>query len=397
MSILDEYLHGVEVVEINSGSQTISTVATSVIGVVCTGDAADAETFPLNTPVLLLNPLNYLEKAGKTGTLKRTLNSIGSIVRTPTVVVRVSESEDSDTLTANVVGTQENGKFTGLKALLTAQSMVFVKPKLLAAPGLDNQTVATELITISKKLNAFCFVSDNGATTKEQAVAYARNFSAREVMMIWSDWQSFNTDTKTYDVDYATARAVAVQAWIDKNIGWHKNISNVEVDGVTGITKPVDFDINESSTDANFLNSKNITVCLNDGGFKYWGSRTLSSDTRWAFQQATRTAQIIKETIGAGLKWVMDQPITVLRVKMMIDAINSKLRQWASGDDPRILGARVWVAEEITADIIKSGKFLIKYDYHWIPSLESLGLEQRVNDEYVVDLANELKALSAGA
>ncbi|KYL05956.1 tail sheath protein, partial [Mannheimia haemolytica] len=48
MSILDTYLHGVEVVEVNAGGVTISTAATSVIGVVCTGDQADAETFPLN-------------------------------------------------------------------------------------------------------------------------------------------------------------------------------------------------------------------------------------------------------------------------------------------------------------------------------------------------------------
>ena len=96
MSILDTYLHGVEVIELNTGSQSIKTVATSVIGVVCTADDADSATFPLNTPVLITNPLAYLEKAGKTGTLKRTLNAIGSIVKTPTVIVRVADSEDSD-------------------------------------------------------------------------------------------------------------------------------------------------------------------------------------------------------------------------------------------------------------------------------------------------------------
>ncbi|HDL6028856.1 TPA: phage tail sheath protein [Mannheimia haemolytica] len=393
MSILDTYLHGVEVVEVNAGGVTISTAATSVIGVVCTGDQADAETFPLNTPVLITNPLNYLEKAGSTGTLRRTLNSIGSIVKAPTVIVRVAESDDSDTLTANIVGTQENGKFTGIKALLTAQSTVFVKPKLLCVPQHDNQAVATELLSVAKKLNAFAFISDNGATTKEQAYTYRQNFSQREGMMIFGDWKSYNTDKKAYDTDYAVARACALQAYIDKTVGWHKNISNVELDGVTGITKAVEFDINESSTEANYLNEKGITICLNHNGFRYWGSRTLATDTRWAFQQSVRTAQIIKETIGAGLAWAVDMPLTPLRVKTILEAINNKLRSWASGDDPRILGARVWVAEEITADIIKSGKFVIKYDYHWIPSLESLGLEQRVNDEYVVDLVNTLKAL----
>lgn len=391
MSILDTYLHGVEVIELNTGSQSIKTVATSVIGVVCTADDADSATFPLNTPVLITNPLAYLEKAGKTGTLKRTLNSIGSLVKTPTVIVRVADSEDSDTLTANIVGTQENGQYTGLKALLTASSTVFVKPKLLAVPKLDNQAVATELVSIAKKLNAFCFISDNGATTKEQAVEYARNFSAREAMMIWGDWQSFNVDKKNYDTDYATARAVALQAYIDKTQGWHKNLSNVVVDGVTGITKPVSFDINESSTDANFLNEKNITVCLNYEGFRYWGSRTLSSDQRWAFQQATRTAQIIKETIAAAHLWAMDQPISKNLVKDILEGINNKFRQWTT--QGRILGGKAWVDEASTGDVLKDGKLLIKYDYHWVPSLESLGFTQIVNDEYVMELANSITQL----
>lgn len=391
MSILDTYLHGVEVIELNTGLQSIKTVATSVIGVVCTADDADSTTFPLNTPVLITNPLAYLEKAGKTGTLKHTLNSIGSLVKTPTVIVRVADSEDSDTLTANIVGTQENGQYTGLKALLTASSTVFVKPKLLAVPKLDNQAVATELVSIAKKLNAFCFISDNGATTKEQAVEYARNFSAREAMMIWGDWQSFDVDKKAYDTDYATARAVALQAYIDKTQGWHKNLSNVVVDGVTGITKPVSFDINESSTDANFLNEKNITVCLNYEGFRYWGSRTLSSDQRWAFQQATRTAQIIKETIAAAHLWAMDQPISKNLVKDILEGINNKFRQWTT--QGRILNGKAWVDEASTGDVLKDGKLLIKYDYHWVPSLESLGFTQIVNDEYVMELANSITQL----
>lgn len=391
MSILDNYLHGVEVIELNTGSQNIKTVATSVIGVVCTADDADESTFPLNTPVLITDPLSLLEKAGKKGTLKRTLNAIGGIVKTPTIIVRVADSQEESTLTANIVGSQENGQYTGLKALLTAQSTVFVKPKLLAVPKLDNQAVATELVSIAKKLNAFAFISDNGAETKEKAVEYARNFNAREAMMIWGDWKSFDTDKAAYDTDYATARAVALQAFIDKTQGWHKNISNVVIDGVTGVTKPVSFDINESSTDANFLNEKNITVCLNYEGFRYWGSRTLSSDTRWAFQQATRTAQIVKETIAAAHLWAMDQPMSVGLVKDILEGINNKFRQWKA--EGKILDGKAWVDEKSTGDVLKSGKLLIKYDYHWVPSLESLGFTQIVNDEYVMDLANAIAKL----
>lgn len=43
-----DYHHGVRVVEINEGTRSITTVSTAIVGMVCTGDDADASMFPLN-------------------------------------------------------------------------------------------------------------------------------------------------------------------------------------------------------------------------------------------------------------------------------------------------------------------------------------------------------------
>ncbi|KMK50488.1 tail sheath protein [[Actinobacillus] muris] len=386
----DAYLHGVRVIEASDGTRTIRTVATAVIGLVCTADDADADFFPLNTPVLITNPTAAMANAGSTGTLKRALNAIGSIVNTPTVIVRVADSEDSDTLTANIVGTvTEEGKYTGLKALTVANSVVFVKPRLIAVPKFDNQAVASEIGVIAKKLNGFGFISSNGATTKEQAVSYARNFASRELMMIHGDFLSFNADTAATEVDYATVRACAIQAWIDKNIGWHKNVSNVEIAGVTGITHPLSFDIQDDSTDVNYLNSKNITVCLNNNGFKLWGSRTLSADTQFAFMQATRSAQIIKDTLGEAFDWAIDKPLTPNLAKDMLEMINSKFRFWKNLG--YLVDGEAWLDVELNSkDQLKDGKFFIKYKYMWVPSLENLNMYQYIEDEYLVDFASKV-------
>lgn len=50
---MSDYHHGVEVIEINDGTRTISTVSTAIIGMVCTASDADEKTFPLNEPVLI--------------------------------------------------------------------------------------------------------------------------------------------------------------------------------------------------------------------------------------------------------------------------------------------------------------------------------------------------------
>lgn len=37
-----DYHHGVRVVEVNDGTRSITTVSTAIVGMVCTGDDADA-------------------------------------------------------------------------------------------------------------------------------------------------------------------------------------------------------------------------------------------------------------------------------------------------------------------------------------------------------------------
>ncbi len=47
---------------------------------------------------------------------------------------------------SNIIGTtDENGKYTGLKALLAAESVTGVKPRILGVPGLDTKEVAVAL------------------------------------------------------------------------------------------------------------------------------------------------------------------------------------------------------------------------------------------------------------
>ncbi len=66
---MSDYHHGVQVLEINDGTRVISTVSTAIVGMVCTASDADAETFPLNKPVLITNVQSAIAKAGKKGTL----------------------------------------------------------------------------------------------------------------------------------------------------------------------------------------------------------------------------------------------------------------------------------------------------------------------------------------
>ena len=49
----EQFLHGIEVIEITDGVRPIRTVKSSIIGLVGTAPEANATKFPLNTPVLI--------------------------------------------------------------------------------------------------------------------------------------------------------------------------------------------------------------------------------------------------------------------------------------------------------------------------------------------------------
>lgn len=60
-----DYHHGVRVVEVNEGTRSITTVSTAIVGMVCTGDDADAKMFPLNKQPLSCQRMNCQKVWGK--------------------------------------------------------------------------------------------------------------------------------------------------------------------------------------------------------------------------------------------------------------------------------------------------------------------------------------------
>jgi hypothetical protein len=251
--------------------------------------------------------------------------------------------------------------------------------------------VAIELAAIAKKLRAFTYISAYGCATKEEVVAYRDNFSAREVMVIWPDFVAFDTVAAASVNAPATARALGLRARIDKEVGWHKTLSNVTVSGVTGLSKPVYWDLQDSSTDAGFLNSHDVTTLINQGGFRFWGSRTCSADPLFQFENYTRTAQVLADTIADAHMWAADKPLTPTLVKDIVEGINAKLRELKS--QGYIVDGHAWYSEDVNdVSTIKAGKLYIDYDYTPVPPLEDLTFRQKITDRYLVDFASAVAA-----
>lgn len=395
---MSDFHHGVQVVEINDGTRVISTVSTAIVGMVCTASDADAATFPLNEPVLITNVQSAIAKAGKQGTLAASLQAIADQSKPVIVVVRVAEGTGTDEDAAlaqtlsNIIGTtDENGKYTGLKALLTAEAVTGVKPRILGVPGFDTLDVATALAPVCQKLRAFGYVSAWGCKTVSDAIKYRDNFSQRELMVIWPDFLAWDTVSNATATAYATARALGLRAYIDQSVGWHKTLSNVGVNGVTGISASVFWDLQESGTDADLLNQAGVTTLIRKDGFRFWGNRTCSDDPLFLFENYTRTAQVIADTMAAAHMWAVDKPITATLIRDIVDGINAKFRELKTSG--YIVDASCWFDEEANdKETLKAGKLYIDYDYTPVPPLENLTLRQRITDKYLATLVTAVNS-----
>lgn len=365
---MGDYHHGVRVVEINDGTRVISTVSTAVVGMVCTGKDADPKLFPLNTPVLITDVIAAAGKAGKSGTLAKALSAIGDQCKPVTVVVRVEEGKDAAETTSNIIGgADENGRYTGMKALLTAQAVTGVKPRILGVPGLDSVEVATALAGICQQLRAFGYISAYGCKSISEAIAYRDNFSQRELMLIWPDFLAWDTTGNVSTTAHATARALGLRAKIDTETGWHKTLSNVGVNGVTGISASVFWDLQAPGTDADLLNEAGVTTLVRKDGFRFWGNRSCSDDPLFLFENYTRTAQVLADTMAEAHMWAVDKPVTATLIRDIVEGIKAKFRELKSNG--YIIDADCWYDESANdKETLKAGKLYIDYDYTPVPT-----------------------------
>ena len=143
------FLHGVEVLQIDTGARPIQTVRSSVIGLVGTAPDADATKFPLNTPVLVTSKSEYAT-IGSTGTIKAALDLIYAQAGAVVIVIRVTAGADNEATITNVVGgvNAVTGAYEGVYDFLAAENAVGFAPRVLIAPGFTHQRHSNGILTI---------------------------------------------------------------------------------------------------------------------------------------------------------------------------------------------------------------------------------------------------------
>jgi phage tail sheath protein FI len=371
-------------------------VETGIIGVVGTAPDADSTLFPLNEPVLITGSRAKAAKldtlGNGQGTLPGVMDAIFDQIAPLIVVVRVAEDAEEAKQISNIIGTVDAaGHYTGLQALLAAKTKLGVKPRILGAPGFSHhQPVAAELGSIAEKLRAFAY-ADTPATTAEEAVTYREQFGDKRLMLMWPGFKVWDVPSAGYLNQPASARALGLRAKLDNDIGWHKVISNMPLNGVSGLTADVDWDLQNPATKAGYLNANELTTLVVQDGFRFWGSRTCSGDPKFAFESAVRSGDVLADTIGEAHMWAVDKPMSQTLIADIIEGVNAKFRELKAHG--YIVNAQCYLDPELnTQASLEAGKLWLDYDYTPVPPLEQLGFYAHITNKYMVELLPGAKA-----
>lgn len=399
----ETFLHGVEVLEIDTGPRPIRTVRSSVIGLVGTAPNADAAKFPLNTPVLVTNRKEALTGLDTTdageGTLIPAIDGIYDQIGAVTIVVRVDEGVDESATLANVVGgvNATTDQYEGVHALLGAESVVGFVPRIICAPGWTHQRpedpgtpgtylanpVVAELEGIANRLRAV-IIKDGPNTTDADAITAASDHGTARAYLV-DPWVKVMKSDGTIASEPPSARIAGLIAKIDNDRGFWWSPSNNTIAGIIGTSRPVDFTLGDANSRANLLNEANVATIVNKNGYRLWGNRTLSSDPKFAFLNVRRTADIVNDSILRAHLWAVDRNITKTYLQDVAEGVNEYIRTLVALG--AIAGGECWPDPELNSPTnIAAGKVYFNIRFSPYTPAEHITFRSEVTNDYLSEV-----------
>ncbi|HDS1705446.1 MULTISPECIES: phage tail sheath subtilisin-like domain-containing protein [Pseudomonas] len=379
------FFHGVTTSLVNLGGRTISVPSSSVIGIVDIYTPGVGLAEP-NTPVMVVSDREAVAAFGPNSPLTKACLQILDQAKAVIIAVGVTSAGTPASITSAVIGgVAADGKRSGLQALLDAKSLFNQHPRLLLAPKHSaTKAVATAMDTLADKLEALGLI-DGPGTTDEAAIAYATGFGSKRLYMVDPGVKKWSV-TSNGDEDLAASPVAAgLFAQTDANIGFWASPSNKEIKNITGTVRAVEYLDNDPTCRANLLNNANITTIIRDGGYRLWGNRTLSSDSKWAFVTRVRTVDMVMAAVRAGMKWAVDLGITKSYVKDVTETVQAFMRDLKAAG--AVIDFEVYAdAERNTASQLAQGKIIWVIRFTDVPPAENPIFEIEVTDEYLTQV-----------
>jgi phage tail sheath protein FI len=235
-------------------------------------------------------------------------------------------------------------KSSGVWALQAAESVLDMKPRILAAPGFTSglpadgvNAVVSGLISIANASRAV--VIKVGPNTTEADAKLDRQNYGSDRLYIVDPAVTVEDGQGGYVTRPASGYVAGLIAKRDVEKGFWWSPSNQIMRGIAGTARPVPFNLNSAATEANRMNEAEVATIVRRSGFRLLGNRSATEDAQWAFLSVRRTADILYESMEQAHLWAMDRPMSPqlfqdIRDGGMAVSINWRPcgRRWACSD-----------------------------------------------------------------
>lgn len=439
---MPNFLHGVNVVDVNEGINRVRTSSSSVIGVIGTAPEADALDFPLNTPILINGSYTEAGRLGTLGTLPTALDGILAQTGAKIVVVRIdggSESiSDSSESGGESSGSNENsgsennsgansneangneanngesgGNESGGNNESSGESSGSEPENEGASSG---ETIINNVIGASGDYSGvYSFLAAKSTLGVTPKILCAPGFSTAEVItelnivanrlraVVVADCPAgaSNENLINFVTTCASDRIYAVYppvintknasvpsspyiagviAKTDNDEGFWVSPSNKVINGILGTSIPVDYAYGDSSCRANYLNEQNITTIINQNGFRVWGNRSTAGTGSYQFLCVRRTADVISESILQSHLWAVDRNIVKNYLTDVVENVNAFMANLKA--QGAILAGKCMANKELnTSHNISQGR--VYFDFEFTPAYpaEQVNFRAYLNNE----------------
>lgn len=267
-----------------------------------------------DTPILITTAAD-VEALGATGSLPAAVRDVfltaGDLGAT---VVAVRTADDTP---ASLAGTA--AARSGAYALLDAESRTGQVPRLIAAPGAADATVTTALAAVAADLGAVAVVSVDGAT-RADAITGAPD--TENVYAVWPRLVISTPDGETV-ARPADALVCGHIARVDRDESFAASPSNRVMRGVLRAATPVDFRLDDRSSDANLLNRAHVATFVRRGASIYLWGNALSDGELLA---GRRARSIIGDELTTFVRDYLDRRVDIPFVEHVLGRMNGYLR-----------------------------------------------------------------------
>lgn len=297
-------------------------------------------------------------------------------------------------------GVDGSGELTGMQGLLAAKSRVFVQPRVIVIPGFTHQKpdaatrnpVVAELLSVLERLKAVAII-DCPNTTREEAVAHRMDFESNRLYFHYPFYKVLAPGTDGTYIDVPASPFIAgVIARTDNDEGFWFSPSNRQVNSIAGISKPIDFSLNDPNCEANYLNSAWVSTTIYESGFRLWGNRVSDG----MFLSVRRTADMVEESVMYAHLWAVDRNITRGYVESIVSGVNQYLRHLQAVG--AILGGTAWADRELnTPAVLADGHLTIDFEFTAPPPAERITFRAHLVNTYLANVIGLDERVTAGA